>query len=1138
MLRLARRTSLLQSNFRSSSVVNFNLGSFYSSKSRFDPKREYPLGDRIRSVEDLNIRLSTCAHYNKPSSALNLLESAWKERVPFNHDSLIYTIYALVQNGQFSRAERVLEDYRKNERRTPPEFAYHYIMAGYARSGQFGSIQKLILQMRTAEVPESEKFYETLLHYAQAYFFYADRPHDIEKKVEFLRKLSVSSRSHSPPVNLNQTPMEEFDFKIITHFEGNQDVYPNSEVAISRGPDEPQIFVDGYLEPKYDQLLAESNGKPLNTVTHTLSGKYLTTNEESSESNVYLRCIKYLFADKQQKYNEPPQPYSNENHIDFISGNFGNEDVPIDSSRPDDVSSETEFVQSENNTEVDESNDEENESNSNNNVDGLALNKDNEFISFKDYEKNNNNVINSNDKKGDSKNPLLQFDFGSESVDSNAEKFEESDEVSATDWESYSREKKQALIDFVNDYKTEDELTPTEQNYIHAPYQPKFDPQNRMDIHFIPDNEEYEGAFNADPFERPNIIDYNYMSEEGFMDFGQNRKSSQFYVSKLDRYRLPYLNFKNQNGILLPNMNIKEDTDSESDLGSYTGAMHHPYEQEFREGSGDRDCDPMSLLEEENIDPIFGIPAFFNEIKPEHLDVPFYGVHRHPFDFTTEFQYLNKPKQIISEEFNVDRIVENGDGVLLHINLDSNFSLTYDREDIKGSSMLAKMVEDGLSPNANIFSALIHGFGRGGNINAVFRTIDELNHSGIGINSNTFNRIIEAFARNLEYDSVESALKQKPNSLVLTPDTIKSLLYCYAHKKDWKKVNEYKKMLNSSKDYENNPEFENGSLYSNAYQKNYDSINNAFENESLSFEAYDAIISGFKDIDDNESVVKFYNRLLDNGLNPSEHIMNYAFESFYKVGDLEGLIKCMWQLYRSDYNVITEERSSQLIDLLCKNDHVDSAIDILQYYTSHTFLLKPGNFIPILKQLLKREGNNIDVIENLSKEYIWPSYIALSMMYGKESRKRNEILPITLKNEGFEITENILDSCAYYYLKKNDSENLGELYVYSHKTDIPKSFRFYVFSLLCASRNNIAVFSAMINEIHEKNIKLDNIYMTAKSYLSPSTYQEFRENIKRYTHIELDCYKPPVGEPVSPAMFHYESEYDTESFEANFNSLF
>ena len=111
------------------------------------PNAQTFLLDRVRSVEDLNIRLSVCYEQNKPYQAYQLYEFARLERLPFDDLSLEYTVFSLTKNGHYTKAQELLENVIEEDNFQPSENCFIAIGQGLLGKGDYLNFNKLVAKM-------------------------------------------------------------------------------------------------------------------------------------------------------------------------------------------------------------------------------------------------------------------------------------------------------------------------------------------------------------------------------------------------------------------------------------------------------------------------------------------------------------------------------------------------------------------------------------------------------------------------------------------------------------------------------------------------------------------------------------------------------------------------------------------------------------------------------------------------------------------------------------------------------------------------------------------------------------------------------------------------------------------------------
>jgi len=181
--------------------------SFSQLENPFAPTRNSLLAERARTPSELNFRLSTCLQYRKSGVALQMYEQARRERLPFDDLSMEYVVYNLSLNGQFRRAEQLLNDYTKEERLVPSQKAYHYVLIAYARSGEFARLQEALEQMHANEVPITEETYQLVLQNAERFYWAKDYQNLLYRKKLLRQKTPLS---HAPPSRFVAPSLDEF----------------------------------------------------------------------------------------------------------------------------------------------------------------------------------------------------------------------------------------------------------------------------------------------------------------------------------------------------------------------------------------------------------------------------------------------------------------------------------------------------------------------------------------------------------------------------------------------------------------------------------------------------------------------------------------------------------------------------------------------------------------------------------------------------------------------------------------------------------------------------------------------------------------------------------------------------------------
>lgn len=135
---------------------------FQSSSTPF--QRTSFWSDRIRTVEDLNLRLSTCLFYNQSQPAEKLFTIARKERLPFNQTSIEYTILALCSQDFAEKAEELLDTIHQSELIPVSERMFFSLIIHWANRNEWKRVNDLFEKMKEYGISPSEKTYGLLAY--------------------------------------------------------------------------------------------------------------------------------------------------------------------------------------------------------------------------------------------------------------------------------------------------------------------------------------------------------------------------------------------------------------------------------------------------------------------------------------------------------------------------------------------------------------------------------------------------------------------------------------------------------------------------------------------------------------------------------------------------------------------------------------------------------------------------------------------------------------------------------------------------------------------------------------------------------------------------------------------------------------
>ena len=510
------------------------------------------------------------------------------------------------------------------------------------------------------------------------------------------------------------------------------------------------------------------------------------------------------------------------------------------------------------------------------------------------------------------------------------------------------------------------------------------------------------------------------------------------------------------------------------------------------------------------------------QVSPEEHELPF---HRLPENlYETRFKYLDSTKEFISDEFFVENKINQGDGVMIQLNDDFEFSLTYNRNKITGGngSVLSKMVSGGLTGNSLLYSAIVDGYGRGGDTQALDEAIFEMQKLQIHPDHKGVNKTILSFARTLQIDAMNDIFNYaKSNETPLELETLNGILYANTHHfTSIENINEILSLMKQN-GYKTKVEYEGSYLYYKAsIERDISFIKNAIQERStsnplylpLNTQTYDFIISGLvKNHSRNNynEIIEFYNDMISKNISPNERILDSAFFAFYLAHDLNGCVSCLWNLRRFGFKVLSPKRVECIIELLCKNNHLSEAKKLLSFYNDIPYLLAPRNLTFLIREYLKTE-KTLSFIDSFDEELQWPSYIAFAMIYGPITRNNQfKSMIHAIENDNHTITDDICVAVMYYLFQKNDlhgaivsaatiNEKYPDLY-------LRPQFYAYYFALLLKN-NSLTVFNVAYFDMIDREIDLYEFAMNARSVLSPSNFQELYENFIRETKIDLHAY--------------------------------
>lgn len=496
----------------------------------------------------------------------------------------------------------------------------------------------------------------------------------------------------------------------------------------------------------------------------------------------------------------------------------------------------------------------------------------------------------------------------------------------------------------------------------------------------------------------------------------------------------------------------------------------------------------------------------------DDLAIPYHD-NDNALSLTPRYHYMDSTKEPITETFSVERKIDEGRGAMLHIDEDILFSLSYDRGTVTDQSLLGALSVEGMSGTPAMYAALVDGYGRAGHVDAVERTLSEMYELGVVADAGVGNRTIQAFARNLALDRMETILAEvRRCKIPLHTETLQALLYAYGRTKNTVR---YEAILKEYRDVAATEQVEHDPtvLYMRAASNDTDAIRTTLDfvrqtDSSARLSVYDAAMSGYAAAKNWEQVAATYKQMVADEVIPSEHCLDLACTAFHKTRDLDQLVRAIYTLYRTGYVPLNGKRAEALVDLLCGEGLCSEALQLMELHKELPFLLKPRHLTFVLEQLLKTE--KVNVINKFSEPLRWPSYVAMAMMYGPQARDAGQGVAQYMAKQGVQVTKPVLEGIAYYLMEKDDLEGILDLHRYA-TTELKSTLNapFYVFALLSITREQrLPELASMLKEIHDQNIRLSELSVAASERLSHTKYCELNENLDHHTQIDLDHHRP------------------------------
>eukprot|EP00339_Tiarina_fusa_P012812 CAMPEP_0117005602 /NCGR_PEP_ID=MMETSP0472-20121206/6151_1 /TAXON_ID=693140 ORGANISM="Tiarina fusus, Strain LIS" /NCGR_SAMPLE_ID=MMETSP0472 /ASSEMBLY_ACC=CAM_ASM_000603 /LENGTH=731 /DNA_ID=CAMNT_0004706873 /DNA_START=190 /DNA_END=2382 /DNA_ORIENTATION=+ len=488
------------------------------------------------------------------------------------------------------------------------------------------------------------------------------------------------------------------------------------------------------------------------------------------------------------------------------------------------------------------------------------------------------------------------------------------------------------------------------------------------------------------------------------------------------------------------------------------------------------------------------------------LVIPFHDELDEPL--SNRYRYLNQTKEAISERFSVEDKIESGEGVMLDINDDILFSLSYDRKTIAGRSVLSVMVEKGLEASSELYAAIVDGYGRGGNESALETAINEAQTLECDVTEAVVNRTISSYGRTGNIKLLDESLDwAHKNEVPLEHTTLNSAMYAYSQAKKFASVIKIRDELIAN-GYPTNPDHEPAILHMYATQGNIDAIDLALQaridaGNPPTSQTFGAIIQGLTTTKKFDTAVRYYKQMNDMNLSASEQTLNFAFTCLHKTRDLEGATKCLWLLREYGYPCLDAKKAEGIIDLLCEQKQFSHAIQLLGLYKNISFMLKPRNFTFLLQGLLETE--KLRIISTLQPKMRWPCYIALSMIYGPKAVEANTNALVLIAKE-HNVSAPVVEGCIFYYMQKNDADRTLDVLDYCKK-ELPQIIftpPLYVFAYLTLFRNQrVAEALELLKYMESKEISISTISITAKKNLSATNFHELYEEFSQRAGIDL-----------------------------------